>query len=146
MGAGSHPLRRPTVLGSLQSWLDDTGDARSNLVLKMEHVLKRAVEVVSPEMGAVKGIDQLCGDAYPLPSFAHRAFEDIADAEFAPHLLHVDRLALVREGRVASDDEQRRITRQGSDDLLDHAVGEIFLLRVATQIGEGQYRDRRLVG
>src|SRR6266481_2547460 len=32
------------------------------------------------------------------------------------------------------------------DDLLDHAVSEIFLLGVAAHIGEGQHRDRRLVG
>jgi hypothetical protein len=36
--------------------------------------------------------------------------------------------------------------RECRDDLLDHAVGEIFLLRVAAHIGEGQHRDRRLVG
>ncbi len=31
-------------------------------------------------------------------------------------------------------------------DVLDHAVGEHFLLGIAAHIGEGQYRDRRLVG
>ena len=39
-----------------------------------------------------------------------------------------------------------RIARQRGDDVLDHAVGEIFLLRVAAHIGERQHRDRRLVG
>jgi hypothetical protein len=32
------------------------------------------------------------------------------------------------------------------DDLLDHAVDEVILLRVAAQIDERQHRDRRLVG
>ena len=31
-------------------------------------------------------------------------------------------------------------------DLLDHPVGKVFLLWVATQIGEGQHSDRRFVG
>jgi hypothetical protein len=31
-------------------------------------------------------------------------------------------------------------------DVLDHAVGEIFLLRIAAHIGEGQHGNRRLVG
>ena len=31
-------------------------------------------------------------------------------------------------------------------DLLDHAVDEIFLLRIAADIDERQHRDRRLVG
>ena len=41
-------------------------------------------------MRAGLGVDQLRGDAHPVAGFAHRAFEDIADAEFAPDLLHID--------------------------------------------------------
>ena len=36
------------------------------------------------------------GDAHPIAGFAHRAFEDIADTELAPDLLHVDRLGPCR--------------------------------------------------
>jgi hypothetical protein len=36
--------------------------------------------------------------------------------------------------------------RQRGDDLLDHAVGEIFLLRVAADVLKWQNSDRRLVG
>jgi hypothetical protein len=43
----------------------------------------------------------------------------------------VDRLALVRERAVARDDKQRMKTRQLGDDILDNAVGEVRLLRVA---------------
>jgi hypothetical protein len=35
---------------------------------------------------------------------------------------------------------------RGGDDLLDHAVDEVVLFRVAAQIGEGEHRNRRLVG
>jgi len=70
--------------------------------------------------------------------------EHIADAEFAADLLHLDYLALVGEGRIAGDDEEPPDARQRGDDLLDHAVGEIFLLRIAAHIGKRQYRDRRL--
>ena len=42
--------------------------------------------------------------------------------------------------------KSHRDPRKRGDDLLDHAVGEIFLLRIAAQIGKRQYRDRRLVG
>jgi hypothetical protein len=91
-------------------------------------------------------VDQLTGDAHSVAGFAHRAFEDISDAKLAPDLLHIDRLALVRKTRIAGDDKQPADARQRSDDLLDHPVDEIFLLRVAAHIGEGQYSDRRLVG
>jgi hypothetical protein len=36
--------------------------------------------------------------------------------------------------------------RDRGDDLLDDPVGEIFLLRVAAHVGEGQHSDRWLVG
>jgi hypothetical protein len=40
------------------------------------------------------------------PFLAHRAFEDGADTEFAPDLIHIDRLALVGEAGVMGDDEE----------------------------------------
>ena len=42
--------------------------------------------------------------------------------------------------------KSQRMRRERGDDLLDHAVSEIFLLRIAAHIGEGQHRDRRFVG
>jgi hypothetical protein len=61
-------------------------------------------------------------------------------------LLHVDGLALVDEARIAGDDEKPADAGERGDDLPDHAVREVFLLRIATHIGEGQHRDRRPVG
>jgi hypothetical protein len=92
------------------------------------------------------GLDQLCGDAYPVPTLAHRAFEHVADTKLAPHLLYIDRFSLVGETGIAGDDEQPADPAERGDDLLDHAVGEIFLLRIAAHILERQHRDRRLVG
>jgi hypothetical protein len=91
-------------------------------------------------------IDQLPGDAHLRARLAHRAFQDIADPRFAAYPAHINGLALVGEGRIAGDDEEPSDTRQRGDDLLDHAVGEMLLLRIAAHIGKGQHRDRRLVG
>src|SRR5438552_7186611 len=96
-------------------------------------------------MRAGFGIDQLRGDAHPVAALAHAAFEHIAHAEFAADLLHIDRLALVGEARIAGDDEEPADAAERGDDLLDHAVGEILLLRVAARILERQDGDRRLV-
>jgi hypothetical protein len=63
-----------------------------------------------------------------------------------PTLLHVDELPFIRKTRITGDHEQPADPRQRGDDLLDHAVDEIVLLRVAAHIGERQRRDRRLVG
>jgi hypothetical protein len=54
-------------------------------------------------------------------------------------------LALVGKARIASDDEQPADPGQRSGDLLNHAVGEIFLRGIAAQIEEWQDRERRLL-
>src|SRR5271165_1900610 len=81
-----------------------------------------------------------CGDADPVAALAHRAFEHVAHAELAPDLFHIDGLALVSEARIAGDDEEPADAAQRGDDLLDHAVGEIFLLGVTAHVGERQHR------
>jgi hypothetical protein len=81
-----------------------------------------------------------------VPRLAPRAFEDIAHTQLTPDLLHVDQLAFVSKTRIAGDHEEPADSRERGDDFLDHAVGEILLLRVAAHIGERQHRDRRLVG
>ena len=133
-------------LGRLQRRFDNAGDVDRNLVLKLEHVFQRPIEAVGPEMRTGLCNEQLPGDTHPAAAFAHAAFEDIAHAQFAADLLYVDRLALVGEARIAGDDKEPADAREGGDDLLDHAIGEIVLLRVARHVLERQYRDRGLIG
>ena len=57
-----------------------------------------------------------------------------------------DAAAFVVEARIARDHEKPVDARQAGDDVLDRAVGEILLLRVAAHIGERQDCDRRLIG
>src|SRR5215831_4204699 len=97
-------------------------------------------------MRAALRIDELRGNADATAGLAHRAFEGIANTQLAADLLYVYGLAFVREARIAGDDEEPADAGERGDDLLDHAVGEIFLLGVAAQILEGQHRNRRLIG
>src|SRR5215471_12794522 len=90
-------------------------------------------------------VDQLSGDADSTSALAHRAFKHVTDSELPPDLLHIDGLALVSEARITGGDEQPADAREGGRDLLDHAVSEIFLLRIAAQIVERQHRERGLV-
>ena len=101
---------------------------------------------VSPEMRSTGSFDQLRRNAYPLPCFPYRSFEHVPHVEVLPDLLHVDRAALVGEARIARDDKEPADARERRNDLPDHAVGKILLLRIASDIGERQYRNRRLVG
>jgi hypothetical protein len=86
------------------------------------------------------------GDAKAVPGLAHAALQRITHAELAPDLPDIHSFAFVNEARIARDHKQPFDPRQAGDDVLDHAVGEIFLLRVAAHVLERQYRDRRLVG
>jgi hypothetical protein len=96
-------------------------------------------------MHAVLGLDQLRCDANPVVRLADRALEHIAHAQFAAYPLHLDSLALVGEARIASDYEEPADAGQAGDNVLDHAVGEIFLLGVAAHVLERQDRQRGLV-
>src|SRR5215813_8933688 len=51
------PLCRAADFGRLQRRLDDTGNARSHLVLEVEDVFERAIEAVGPEMRVSESID-----------------------------------------------------------------------------------------
>ena len=98
-------LRPALDLGLAQLWFDRAGDARCHLVLQLENVVQRAVKTVGPDVRAGRRVNQLPSDTHPVAGFAHAAFEHIAHTELLRHLLHVDRLALVGEGRVAGDHE-----------------------------------------
>ena len=105
--------------------------------MKLEDVFERTVEAIGPEMRAGHRVDQLPGDPQPVPALAHGAFEHIAHAKLTPDLLHIDRLTLVRKTRIAGEYKEPADAAERGDDLLDHAIDEIFLLRIAGEIGEG---------
>ncbi|MNI43108.1 hypothetical protein D3C73_974280 [compost metagenome] len=124
---------------------DGTDDAFGDLVLQLEEVVEQAFEALRPDMRPACRVDQLPGNAQPVPVLAHAAFEHIAHAQFLADALCVHDLALVGEARIARNDEQPADTRQGGDDVLHDAIGEILLLRIAAQVLEGQDGDRGFV-
>ena len=102
-----------------------------------------ALNPATPE-SAVFGLDQLRGDAQTRGCFAHAPLQNIAHAQFTADLPDVDRFAFVNEARIARDHEQP-FPRKPGDDVLDHAIDEIFLFGIAAHVLERQDGDRRLV-
>ncbi|MNH13329.1 hypothetical protein D3C79_728970 [compost metagenome] len=96
-------------------------------------------------MRAAAGINQLAGDTHLVAGLAHAAFKHVAHTQLLADTLHVHRPALVGKTGVAGDDEQPAQARQGSNDVFDHAVGEVVLLGVAAEVVERQHGDRRFV-
>jgi len=74
-----------------QRRLDRAYNAHRQLVLHGENIVERAVVSFGPDMRGVRRIDKLTGDPHPIAELAHAAFENIAHAQFAAYLLHVDR-------------------------------------------------------
>src|SRR5262249_5015914 len=109
-----------------------------------EDVVEGAIIALGPDMRGVGRVDQLSRDPYSWPELSDAALEHVTHAQFAADILHADCSSLIDKGRVASDDEQPLNPRQSSDDVLDHAVGEIVLFGIPTHVLEWQDRDRRL--
>ena len=51
------------------------------------------------------GVDELHVDAHSIAAALNAALEDIADVQFAPDHLHVERLSFVKERGIARDDD-----------------------------------------
>src|SRR4051794_34483568 len=73
-----------------QAWLDGADDAQRDLVLDFENVAERPVIALGANVGAVRGLNELAGDANAVPRLAQAAFEHVAHAELAADLLHID--------------------------------------------------------
>ena len=97
-------------------------------------------------MRACGRVDELSSDAHSVAAAAHAAFDHVIDAKVHGDLGNSYVLALVLRRRLAGHDEQIAEAGELGDDLLGHAVGEIFLFRIATEVGERQHRDPRPLG
>ncbi len=137
---------RPLVRGSLDAAGEGGNDRAGHFVLNGEDVLELAVIAFRPDVPVGLCVDQLHGDTDAIADLAHASLEHVFDVELAGNFLHLHRLALVHEGRVARDDEKVAETRQLGDDVLGEAVGKEFLLGIAAHVDQRQHRDGRLPG
>ncbi len=113
-----------------------------DLVLDGEHVGQFAIIGLRPQVEAVVDLDQLRGDAHRGARLAHRALEDVLDAQGVADLPQVLVLALEGEGGGAAGDLQVLDLGQRVQDLFGDAVGEVFLLGVRGHVDERQHGDR----
>src|SRR5262249_28895139 len=124
-----------------QARLHGTDDSERDLVLEGEDIVKRTIVSFGPEMDTGFRLYELTGDTHSVGALANATLQHVTDAEFTADLFHVDRATPVDEARVPRDDEQPFNARQASDDVLDHAVAKIILLRIAAHILEWEHGD-----
>jgi hypothetical protein len=111
------------------------------LILKIEHVLQCAVDLVSPKMSAGCGLNELPSNTQAPARLANAAFEHISNAQLSADLLDVHRYTLVSEGGIPSDDEQWPEAGECRYDVFNNSVGKVLLLGIATHILERQHSD-----
>ena len=128
-----------------QDWKDAMSRPLALLPPKIEDVLKRTVETVSPEVRPCGCVNELSSNTHSVCRFANTPFQHIAHPKFAPDLLDIDCFALVGKARIAGDDEQRSETRQRRDDVLDHSISKVILFRITAHVLERKHGDGRLV-
>ena len=136
----------PFDFGASHAGFDCRDSAQGYLVLQCKYVVHRTVVALGPDMSAGLRVDQLGCDPHAAGRFAHAAFEHVAHAELMADLLDVYGSALVGKGRISRDDKKPFESRKPGDDILDHAIGKIFLLGIAAHILERQHGDGRFVG
>ena len=119
---------------------------RDDRILCLQQIGAGRVELFGPEVSAAAGVDELGVDPHPVAARLHRSFENIAHAEILADRLRVDRLALEGHGSVARDDEGVADARETGGQFIGQGVDEVVLPRIAREIGEGQYDDRKTRG
>ena len=72
---------------------------------------------------------------------AHTTLQHIADTKVATDLADINSATLVDEAELRAITNSQRMRQKCRDDVLDHAVGEILLLRIAAHVLEWQHRD-----
>src|SRR4051794_37048199 len=97
-------------------------------------------------MCASSGFNELAGYTKLAAGLSDTSFQHIADAKLASNLLDIDGLAFVSEARIPRDDKQGLEPRQRGDDVVDHPVSKVLLLRVSAHVLKRQNRNGRFVG
>jgi hypothetical protein len=87
-------------------------------------------------------IDQLSVDPDLVAGPLDASFKDIANAQLMANLLGLGRLLAVAERGIARNYKHVRDPRQIGRQIFGDSVGEILLVRVAVQVGEGQHHNR----
>src|SRR6516164_5944925 len=107
---------------------EDRDNRACHLVLNRKNVVQFAVVPLGPTVDASCRINKLRGDADAPAAPPDATLQDVECAQLPPDLPDIDRLALVLEGGIASDDRELGEPRQLGCNILGHAIAEVVLL------------------
>lgn len=105
VGPGRMQASAALGLGMHHLQMQRPGDGLRHLGLQHDQVLPAAVAAIGPQLGTALRVDEAQIQPHLVAEPLDAAFEDVAHAEVATDLANLDRLALVRVGGAAGDDE-----------------------------------------
>jgi hypothetical protein len=111
--------------------------------LDREDIGQLAIVGLGPQVLIGANVDELDNDAHAITSFAHAPVEDGIGTECRADLLQTLLPILEAHHRRAGNHLERSNLRQMRDDVVGDPVGEIVVLGIRAEIGEGQHCDRR---
>ena len=118
------------------------GDRFSDLALNREHVSQIAIISLRPKMGVGAGVDELSVNANVIGRALHASFQQVRDTELLSDLTKIARDAtLIWRHRSTADDFQIRHLGKVGQDFILHAIGEVSVLFLITQIFEREHGD-----
>src|SRR4030095_15240454 len=97
---------------------------------------------LAPQLITIAHGDQLRGDSQTIAGLAHAAFEHVRHAQLLADALNILPLALERERRRARRDAQAGDVAERRDELFRHAVAEVLLILLRTEVEKRKHGDR----
>jgi hypothetical protein len=113
-----------------------------DLVLHRERITTVVLEHVGPDLEAVGGVHERGRDAQTLARSAHGALEHGVDAQLPRDVADVGLRSFEGEHGAASGDVQAWHLAEARDQLVGHAVREVFVVGTATTVDERKDSDR----
>jgi hypothetical protein len=124
---------------------DSRSDLAGDVVLDGEDVIELTVVARRPHVLFRAGVDELGGDANPGARLPHAALQCHASPEGAADLEGCLVAVLVVHRGGAGDDPQIPDVGEPLDQLFGHAVREIAIIRVGTDVGERENDNAQAV-
>jgi hypothetical protein len=127
--------------GGLESGGDLAGESRADLQYALQG--KPLVEAAGPDVFVPGGVDELGRDAKPVLDPLDGGFQDETHSQLGPDLPDALRGRPVPHHRRTGENPEPPDLGELRQDLLVDTVGQVGVVRVGTEVHEGENRHRR---
>jgi hypothetical protein len=121
--------------------LDGADDLLGNAILQIEDVLQLTVYAVRPDMVILFGIEEFRRDPHALARATDASLEDVAHTKLLTQVTRWPRA--VHEAGTSRENEEPSDARQGCDEFIHDAIGEVGMICTVTNVLERKHGKGR---